>query len=74
MDITQITDVEKNNELMKAFYYSFCTEHPKIEDSLPWGSYHNSYDWLLPVAGYCYTVIKPFTSLYDNLNLALTDI
>lgn len=40
---------EENNKLMKEFYYADNGEHPKIEGSLPFGNYHNSWDWTMPV-------------------------
>ena len=39
----------KNNKLIADFMYVDGFEHPKVEGSLPWGSYHNSWDWLMPV-------------------------
>lgn len=38
----------KDNKLIREFMYKGDFEHPKVEGSLPFGDYHNSWDWLMP--------------------------
>ena len=34
--------------------YTDGFEHPKVDGSLPFGDYHTSWDWLMPVVQKCY--------------------
>jgi len=43
----------KENKIIAEFMYVGDFEHPKIDGSLPWGDYHKSWDWLMPVIEKC---------------------
>ena len=62
---SEAMNTEESNELIRKFYYSFHTEHPKIEGSLPFGDYHNSMDWLFPV-------VNTIRSLYNSTKVGGT--
>jgi hypothetical protein len=42
--------MKTNWKTISDFMYTDGFEHPKIDGSLPFGDYHNSWDWLMPVA------------------------
>ena len=41
--------MKTNWKIISDFMYTDGFEHPKIDGSLPFGDYHNSWDWLMPV-------------------------
>lgn len=41
--------MKTNWKTISDFMYTDGFEHPKIDGSLPFGNYHNSWDWLMPV-------------------------
>ena len=42
------------NKRIAEFMYTDGFEHPKVDGSLPFGDYHTSWDWLMPVVQKCY--------------------
>tara|TARA_B110000858_G_scaffold156773_1_gene179302 strand:- start:294 stop:563 length:270 start_codon:yes stop_codon:yes gene_type:complete len=45
--------MKTNWKIISDFMYTDGFEHPKIDGSLPFGDYHNSWDWLMPVHKKC---------------------
>ena len=51
-----------HNKLIAEFMYTDGFEHPKVDGSLPFGDYNDSWDWLMPVVqkieslGYVFTI------------------
>jgi hypothetical protein len=42
------------NKRIAEFMYTDGFEHAKVDGSLPFGDYHTSWDWLMPVVQKCY--------------------
>ncbi len=61
------------NKLIAEFMYTDGFEHPKVDGSLPFGDYHTSWDWLMPVVEKCYELGAEGECIGD-ITMYLTDV
>ncbi len=66
-----MTELETNIKLIDDFMAWPNGELPKVDGSIPWGNYSNSWDWLMPVIdkinslgkSYSFAIFKTYLSL-----------